>query len=107
MKILMKIKVAITTTLLVLLASAVYAVVAVEAVNRAENMTLPLLFNGLAPGAIMFIIIKGFIKGWMTKLDKILDELIAAKNSHTREIEHIKTTQENCGNCPPNRRKGE
>jgi len=65
-----------------LLATVVYAAAIAEVVHAAPDLTWALIFNGLAPGAI--VAFAG--KRYLDRQDRTNKELITAKNDHTTRL---------------------
>ena len=90
----------------VLLASAACAAVSVGVAQTLSDLTWPLLFNGIAPGAILAFIGKRYID----KQDKTNKELIEAKNLCASRLDGIEMIHQLRGcdqpdNMARNRRK--
>ena len=85
---------------ILLMASLLYAG-ALSVVPTPTDITWPLLFNAIAPGAIIAYAGKRYID----KQDKINQELIGCKNDHENRIGKIEKTHELLGCDQPGRRK--
>jgi hypothetical protein len=66
-------------------ASAVFAAAISGITQAAPDLTWPLLFNGIAPGAILAFVGKRYID----QQDKTNKELITSKNDHTTRLGEI------------------
>ncbi len=89
-------------------ASAAYAAAISGITQTATDLTWPLLFNGIAPGAILAFVGKRYID----KQDKTNRELIMSKNDHTTRLGEIEMIHQVRGCDQPDsmvrgRRKGD
>ena len=92
---LVKFKSAVTLFIL-FVASAVYAAAISEIVHATTDLTLPLIFNGVAPSAVLLVIGKRYLD----HLKEVHKELIDAKNDHSIRIKGVETHIEDCPHCP-------
>lgn len=73
--------------IIIFITSAVYAAVMTNVVPLSPDLTWPLIFNGIAPGALLAF----FGKRYLDKQDKTNKELIETKNDHATRISDIET----------------
>ncbi len=86
--------------LLTFCATVLYAAAIKEAAQaKAADITLPLIFNGLAPISVLGFF--GFVgKRYMDHIKAGHKELIDAKNDHAERIKEAEIHIEDCPNCP-------
>lgn len=73
-----------------------YAAVINEVVHQTADITIPLIFNGIAPIAVL-----GFAgKKYLDHIKEIHKELIDSKNAHADRIKGVEDHIRYCPNCP-------